>query len=135
MCVFAVALGMIALVVPSVFLVSTNSASADDSKNVSGQGTSTANRKPAANADSGLGIFGILFARSGAGAYASGAAGPPPHTTAPGGDRGVAATFESLSRQQQVRVMQRCKEVLAAPAEADANQISLCQTLNLTAGR
>jgi hypothetical protein len=146
--VAAVVLGMIALAVPSSVLIGSDDAFAADGKNDSRHGTQTPNGKSAANADAGFGIFSILFAGtgganftgSGADAYASGPAGPPPHNTVPGGvaggDRGIAATFESLSRQQQDRVMQRCKDVLAAPAHAvDANQVSLCQTLNLMAGR
>lgn len=80
-------------------------------------------------------------------------AGPPSHAAATGpsrigeGDRGdpgdllgghealamqgsgISATFDSLSRQQQARVMQRCRDVLARPAQADASQLTICQTL------
>ncbi len=31
--------------------------------------------------------------------------------------------------------MQRCKDILAAPAQADVNQVSLCETLSWIAGR
>jgi hypothetical protein len=44
-------------------------------------------------------------------------------------DSGISAAFDSLSRQQQARVMQRCRDVLARPAQAEASQLSICQTL------
>ena len=34
---------------------------------------------------------------------------------------GVSSAFDALSRRQQARVMQRCKDVMARPAQADAN--------------
>lgn len=78
-------------------------------------------------------------------------AGPRSHAAAPGpgriGDRGdmgdilggheafamegadISATFDSLSRKQQARVMQRCRDVLARPAQADADHLTICQAL------
>jgi hypothetical protein len=41
----------------------------------------------------------------------------------------VTESFGSLTKQQQARVMQRCKDVIAKPGEADPNQLALCQTL------
>jgi hypothetical protein len=78
------------------------------------------------------------------------AAGPPSHTVAPGPDRvsepdiggvlggrqsfamespDISAAFDSLSRPQQARVMQRCKDIVARPAQADASQLVICETL------
>jgi hypothetical protein len=42
---------------------------------------------------------------------------------------GVSAAFDSLSRQEQGRVMQRCKDLVARPAQADASQLAICETL------
>ena len=47
----------------------------------------------------------------------------------------IIESFQSLSQAQQTRVMQRCKDVLAAPSRASSNQIGLCQTLNALAKR
>ena len=41
----------------------------------------------------------------------------------------ISSAFETLSRPQQARVMQRCKEVVARPALADQNQLTICQVL------
>lgn len=41
----------------------------------------------------------------------------------------VAESFSSLSQQQQARVMQRCRDMIAKPNQADPNQLALCQTL------
>ena len=41
----------------------------------------------------------------------------------------VSTVFETLSRPQQARVMQRCKELVARPALADQNQLTICQVL------
>jgi hypothetical protein len=38
-------------------------------------------------------------------------------------------SFSSLSQQQQARVLRRCKDVMAKPAEADPNHLTLCQLL------
>jgi hypothetical protein len=77
-------------------------------------------------------------------------AGPPSHTIAPGpgriSERGIggilgghesfamegpdiSAAFDSLSRPQQARVLQRCKDIVARPAQADASQLAICGTL------
>ena len=86
------------------------------------------------------------------------AAGPPSHAAAAGPGRsergdgdgdlggilggrealamessGVSSAFDSLSRRQQARVMQRCRDVIARPAQADANQLTICQTLMVMA--
>lgn len=81
------------------------------------------------------------------------AAGPPSHAAAAGPRRksergdgdlggilggheafamesaGISAAFDSLSRMQQARVMQRCKDLVARPAQADASQLAICETL------
>ena len=41
----------------------------------------------------------------------------------------VTESFFSLTQQQQARVMQRCREVIAKPAQSDPNHIAVCQTL------
>lgn len=45
------------------------------------------------------------------------------------------SAFETLTRPQQARVMQRCKEMVARPALADPNHLTICQTLMAMAGR
>jgi hypothetical protein len=42
---------------------------------------------------------------------------------------GVSAAFDALSRLQQARVMQRCRDVLARPAKAEASHLTICETL------
>jgi hypothetical protein len=42
---------------------------------------------------------------------------------------GISAAFGALSRLQQARVMQRCRDVMARPAQAEASQLTICQTL------
>jgi hypothetical protein len=42
---------------------------------------------------------------------------------------GVSAAFGALSRLKQARVMQRCRDVLARPAQAEASQLTICETL------
>ena len=44
-------------------------------------------------------------------------------------DSDISAAFETLSRPQQARVLQRCKDVVARPAQADPNQLTICQML------
>ena len=85
------------------------------------------------------------------------AAGPPSHAAATGTGRvsergdgdlggilgghealamessGISSAFDALSRRQQARVMQRCRDVMARPAQADANQLTVCQTLTVMA--
>ena len=41
----------------------------------------------------------------------------------------VVESFSSLSQQQQARVLRRCKDVMARPAEAEPNHLTLCQFL------
>lgn len=41
----------------------------------------------------------------------------------------ITESFDSLTKQQQARIMRRCKDVIAKPGEADPNQLALCQTL------
>jgi hypothetical protein len=41
----------------------------------------------------------------------------------------ISVAFDSLSRQEQARVMQRCKDVVANPAQAEASQLAICETL------
>ena len=50
-------------------------------------------------------------------------------------DTDISSAFETLSRPQQARVMQRCKDVVARPAQADANQLTICQMLLAMAKR
>jgi hypothetical protein len=45
------------------------------------------------------------------------------------GGSDIPSAFETLSRAQQARVMQRCKEVVARPALAEQNQLTICQVL------
>jgi len=45
------------------------------------------------------------------------------------GGSDIPSAFETLSRAQQERVMQRCKEVVARPALAEQNQLTICQVL------
>lgn len=47
----------------------------------------------------------------------------------------VVGSFQSLSQPQQARVMQRCKDVLAAPRKAEPSQLALCNTLDAMARR
>jgi hypothetical protein len=42
---------------------------------------------------------------------------------------GVSAAFDALSRLKQARVMQRCRDILARPAQAEASQLTICETL------
>ena len=50
-------------------------------------------------------------------------------------DSDISAAFETLSRPQQARVLQRCKDVVARPAQADPNQLTICQMLLAMAKR
>jgi hypothetical protein len=101
-----------------------------------------------ANIGSNSGSLGVPgSARSGGDAFASSSVGADSNNggAAPGaGASGAQGTregsdvwsaFETLSRPQQARVMQRCKEVVARPALAEPNQLTICQTLMAMAGR
>jgi hypothetical protein len=44
-------------------------------------------------------------------------------------DSDISSAFETLSRPQQARVLQRCKDVVARPALVDQNQLTICQML------
>lgn len=48
---------------------------------------------------------------------------------------GIRASFESLTPQQQARVMQRCQDVVASPAQANRHHLALCRTLMTLAQR
>ena len=50
-------------------------------------------------------------------------------------DSDISSAFETLSRPQQARVMQRCKDVVARPALVDPNQLTICQMLLAMARR
>jgi hypothetical protein len=54
-------------------------------------------------------------------------------TPANGSD--VRAAFQSLSRTQQARVAQRCKSVMAHPAQAAGDRLAICQGLSSMAKR
>jgi hypothetical protein len=107
----------------------------------SGRGANTsANGKGRAGAKAGaanLGIFGGLF--SGSGTASGSTSGGTGFTAGQGAfgmeTSGVRESFESLTKAQQARVMQRCKDVIASPAQADPNQLALCQTLAAMAKR
>lgn len=47
----------------------------------------------------------------------------------------IAESFSSLTKQQQARIMRRCKDVIARPGEADPNQLAICQRLAATTRR
>ncbi|MEA2985226.1 MAG: hypothetical protein QOD94_1480 [Alphaproteobacteria bacterium] len=44
-------------------------------------------------------------------------------------DSDISSAFQTLSRPQQARVLQRCKDVVARPALVDPNQLTVCQML------
>jgi hypothetical protein len=76
-----------------------------------------------------VGFGGDSFA---SGSGGSGGGAPSPDTIrdqeeTEGSD--ISSAFETLSRPQQARVMQRCKEVVARPALVDQNQLTICQVL------
>ena len=50
-------------------------------------------------------------------------------------DSDISSAFETLSRPQQARVMQRCKDLVARPALVDPNQLTICQMLLAMARR
>ena len=54
-----------------------------------------------------------------------------------GGTEGsdISSAFQTLSRPQQARVLQRCKDVVARPALVDPNQLTVCQMLLAMAKR
>jgi hypothetical protein len=83
-----------------------------------------------------LGIFGGLFsAGTRSGSTSSGIGFSGGHAAFGMDTSGVRESFESLTKAQQARVMQRCKDVIANPAQANTNQLALCQTLVATAKR
>lgn len=47
----------------------------------------------------------------------------------------IAESFSSLTKQQQARILRRCKDVIARPGEADPNQLAICQRLAATTRR
>ena len=81
-----------------------------------------------AGAGVGVGIGGVGAGTGGTGAGAGGSAGAGAAAFGLSGS-GVAGSFAALSNVQQARVMQRCKDVLARPKQADPNQLALCKTL------
>ena len=50
-------------------------------------------------------------------------------------DSDISSAFQTLSRPQQARVLQRCKDVVARPALVDPNQLTICQMLLAMAKR
>jgi hypothetical protein len=152
-----VALGLVALSVPAAVILSSDDAYArgdggtsdgkagkDDNGGLGAAGDnvgSGANTSAKAKGRAGpktrgarLGIFGALF--SSRGSSTNGSTGFTGAQGAFGMDTsGVRESFESLTKAQQARVMQRCKDVIANPAQSDVNQLALCQTLVATAKR
>jgi hypothetical protein len=87
------------------------------------------NHSATAGATAAAGFGGDSFA---SGSGGSGGGAPSPDTIrdqeeTEGSD--ISSAFETLSRPQQARVMQRCKEVVARPALVDQNQLTICQVL------
>jgi hypothetical protein len=74
-----------------------------------------------------------IGADSNSGGGAAGAGAISGQGTREGSD--IWSAFETLSGPQQARVMQRCKELVARPALADPNQLTICQTLMAMAAR
>jgi hypothetical protein len=142
-----VALGMIALTAPAVMIPSSPDALARGGGKGGGDkggdigGLSGGSGGAIGGALGGVGDLGGLAGPRGGGDASAGmgggtgggpvsggnAAGPGTNSATEGS--AISSAFETLSRPQQARVMQRCKDVVARPAQADPNQLAICQTL------
>ena len=115
-CAGIIVVGLVALAVPSALSRDRGAGETTASGGPVGSEVGASQGAVRGEATGGLGLTGDPARADGENAFAM-------------SNSDVAESFSSLSQQQQARIMQRCRDLIAKPNQADPNQLALCQTL------